>query len=153
MPDTSRKMSVLVLAAVAGLATAACTATTGGSKSSSTTTASTPAAPTYQPATDIPIPPGTKINTEKSLILGAPDKWLGRMVLSVGKPTTQTYQYYVDEMPGFGWEPVTAVQGKTSTMTYVRGERAAMVEIGPGALSGSEVSVTVTPRQQGAPAK
>jgi hypothetical protein len=147
MPDTSRKSSALAIIALTALALGACTAT-GSGKSTGGGTTTTPAAPTYQPATDIPIPPGTKINTEKSLILGAPDKWLGRIVLSVGRPTTQTYQYYVDEMPAFGWEQVTAVQGKTSTMTYVRGERAALVEIGPGALSGSEVSVTVSLRQQ-----
>jgi len=101
---------------------------------------------------DVPIPAGTKINTDKSVILGQGDKWFGRMVLVTDRPSTQAYTYYQEQMPTFGWEQVTAVQGKTSILTFTRGERAATLEINPGTLSGSEVAITVSPRQTGSAA-
>lgn len=106
-----------------------------------------PTAAGYQPATDVPIPPGTKINTERSVIVGSGDKWVGKMVLILDRQTTQAYSYYQEQMQAFGWEPVTAVQGKTSTLTFVRAERAATVEISPSGLRSSEVAITAGPRQ------
>jgi hypothetical protein len=114
------------------------------------TTASTP---NYQPVTDIPIPASTRINTERSTILGNGDRWFGRMILVLDRPTTQAFAYYQEQMGTFGWEAVTAVQGKVSTLSFTRGDRAATVEIGPSGLRSSEVAVTVSPRQPPAPRK
>jgi hypothetical protein len=108
--------------------------------------------PNYQPVSDIPIPPSTKINTERSVILGSSDRWFGRMVLVLDRPSTMAYAYYLEQMPPFGWELVSAVQGKVSTLTFTRGERAATVEITPSALRGSEATVTVSPRPTTPPA-
>lgn len=113
--------------------------------------ATPPAAPNYQPVTDIPIPASTRINTERSTILGNGDRWFGRMILVLDRPTTQAFAYYQEQMSTFGWEAVTAVQGKVSTLSFTRGDRAAMVEIGPSGLRSSEVAVTVSPRQPPAP--
>jgi len=110
-------------------------------------------APNYQPVTDIPIPSSTRINTERSTILGNGDRWFGRMILVLDRPTTQAFAYYQEQMGTFGWEAVTAVQGKVSTLSFTRGDRAATIEIGPSGLRSSEVSVTVSPRQPPAPRK
>mgnify|MGYP007071036159 FL=1 len=74
------------------------------------------------------------------------------MVLVLDRSTTLAYAYYLEQMPAFGWELITAVQGRTSAVTYVRGERAATVEIGPSGLRAAEVSITVSPRHVAAPA-
>ena len=100
----------------------------------------------YSPVSDVPIPSGTKINTEKSLILGMPANWVGKIVLDVDRPTTQAVTYYQQQMPTFGWEQVTEVQGKISVITYIHGDRAATVTIAPGLTTGSDVTVTVSPR-------
>lgn len=106
------------------------------------------AAAGYQPVSDLPIPSGTSIKPERSLILGSGDAWLGRMSLDVKLNATQTFAFYQEQMPAYGWQEVTAVQGKTGILTYLRGERAATVEVEPGTLGGSSVSVTVSPRKQ-----
>jgi hypothetical protein len=161
MPDTHSNYTFPVALVVASsLALAACSSmpgsssssSSGGSSSSSSSTSSAKSTSAYQPVSDVPIPAGTKINTDKSVILGQGDKWFGRMVLVTDRPSTQAYTYYQEQMPTFGWEQVTAVQGKTSILTFTRGERAATLEINPGTLSGSEVAITVSPRQTGSAA-
>ncbi len=159
MPDT-RSLRILstAVSVTAALALGACSSMPGSSgsstssSSSSSTTTKSAAAPAYQPVSDVPIPAGTKINTEKSLIFGQGDKWLGRMVLVMDRNSTQAYTYYLEQMPTFGWEQVSAVQGKTSTLIFTRGDRAANLEIVPSTFSGSEVSITVSPRQGAAAA-
>lgn len=126
-----------------------CTAlNSGGGKSAGTSQPATTSTHTanYQPVSDVPIPPSTKINTERSAIFGGGDRWYGRMVLSLDRASTMAYAYYLDQMPPFGWELVSAVQGKVSVLTFTRGDRAASVEITPSALRGSEAVVTVSPR-------
>lgn len=154
MNNTIRNFPLLAGAGIA-LALAGCANFPGTSASkdsstsatASTSAAKTPEVPAYQPVSDVPIPPGTKIKTDKSLILGSDDRWVGKIALDVDMPTTQAYAYYADRMPTFGWEPITAVQGKTSTLTFLRGDRAATVEIAGSGFKGSEVGITVSPRQ------
>lgn len=124
-----------------------------GEKTVGTAGAAGASTPNYQPVTDIPIPTSTRINTERSTILGNGDRWFGRMILVLDRPTTQAFAYYQEQMGTFGWEAVTAVQGKTSTLSFTRGDRAATIEIGPSGLRSSEVTVTVSPRQPPAPRK
>lgn len=116
-------------------------------------TKAAPAAPLYQPVSDVPIPSGTAIKPDRSLILGSGDTWLGRMALDLKLKSTEAFAFYQEQMPAYGWQEITAVQGKSSTLAYTRGDRAATVEISPGAMGGSSVSVTVSPRKPAAPAK
>ncbi|MBI1394939.1 MAG: hypothetical protein GC151_03085 [Betaproteobacteria bacterium] len=152
-PVHATRAALFVLTALSGaVLLAACTTTSGTAATSSDRPGSagggsaSQSSTNYQPVTDIPIPPGTKINTERSVILGGPDKWFGRMLLVLDRSSTMAYSYYVEQMPAFGWELVTAVQGKVATLTYIQGQRAATVEIAPATLRGSEVTVTMSPR-------
>jgi hypothetical protein len=99
--------------------------------------------------TDIPIPPNSALDVERSLILGDLDRWTGRIILNVGQGTPQTFTLYQTEMTNFGWEPIMSVQAEVSVLSFTRGERAATVQIENRTLGGSAVSVTVAPRQSG----
>lgn len=148
MPDTPARFIRALLAASLAATLGACAAT--GSKEGEAKSAAA-ATPAYQPVSDVPIPSGTAIKPERSLILGSGDSWLGRMVLDLKLNSTQAFTFYQEQMGAYGWQEVTAVQGKNSILTYVRGERAATLEITPGSMSGSTVSVTVSPRKPAAP--
>lgn len=50
-------------------------------------------------------------------------------------------------MPKFGWQPVMSVQSGVSILMFIRGERAATIQIERRTLRGSTVSITVAPRQ------
>lgn len=99
---------------------------------------------------DIAIPKGASMNIERSLILGAADGWIGRLVYNVSLGPQQVFEFYSREMPAFGWQEVTRVRAKTSVMTFIRGTRAATIQIQRTTFGGSEVDVTVSP--QAAPA-
>ncbi|RTL49126.1 MAG: hypothetical protein EKK46_14940 [Rhodocyclaceae bacterium] len=96
---------------------------------------------------DLAIPPNSKLETEKSLIMGANDKWLGRIVLKTDLPPVQVYNHFYNGMAGFGWSLITTVQAQTSILTYQRGDRVALIQIEPSSLGGTAVSITVTSKQ------
>jgi hypothetical protein len=81
--------------------------------------------------------------------MGAQDKWLGRIVLRVDMAPTEAYNHFSKGMAGFGWNSITAVQARISSLTFQRGERVSTVQIEPASLTGVLVSITVSPRQVG----
>jgi hypothetical protein len=101
--------------------------------------------------TDIPIPPNSTLDVERSLILGDLDRWTGRIIVNVRQSATQTFALYQTQMSNFGWEPIMSVQADVSVLSFTRGERAATVQIQDRTLGGSAVAITVAPRQSGPP--
>ena len=102
---------------------------------------------TFQPITDIPIPSGTTLDAQNSLILGGGDQWTGRLVLNINQSHSEAFALYTTQMPQFGWEPIACVQSETSLLTFVRGDRATTIEIREGrAISGCLVRITMTPQ-------
>jgi len=101
--------------------------------------------------TDIPIPPDSTLDVDRSLILGDLDRWTGRIVLNVGQDATPTFALYQMQMPNFGWDPIMSVQAGISVLSFTRGERAATVQIESRTLGGNTTTITVAPRQSAAP--
>ena len=102
---------------------------------------------TFQPITEIPIPSGTTLDAQNSLILGGGDQWTGRLVLNINQSHSEAFALYTTQMPQFGWEPIASVQSETSLLTFIRGERAATIEISEGrTISGCLVRITMTPQ-------
>lgn len=102
--------------------------------------------------TDIPIPSGATMDNERSLILGDRDRWTGRVVMKLWKSAPEANQFYQAQMPAFGWEPIMAATSGVSVMAYVRGDRAATVQIESNQVWGSTVSVIVGQRLATQPA-
>ena len=95
----------------------------------------------------LPLPPGTVVRAEQSLIIGAGDTWVGRVVLDVGRDLDAAYRFFLETYPAQGWTVVSSVRGKNSFMVMTRQERTATFEmIDGGLMSGNVVSMTMAPR-------
>lgn len=95
----------------------------------------------------LPLPPGTVVRAEQSLIIGAGDNWVGRVVLDVGRDLDAAYRFFLETYPAQGWTVVSSVRGKNSFMVMTRQERTATFEmIDGGLMSGGVVSMTMAPR-------
>lgn len=124
------------LAISLSLALAACSTTTQDSGSGGGTEA---LAGSY-------LPQGSKIVNAQSLIMGAGDNWMGRMVLEVKQDSAGVYNFFLDNYPSQGWTLVSAVRGKTSLLVFTKPDRSATVEISDATLTGSSAVLTVSPK-------
>ena len=86
------------------------------------------------------------MDVERSLVLGARDNWIGRLAMSATGSTSESYDFFLREMPKFGWQEITSVRSEVSVLTYTRGDRVATVQIRKKTLGGSAVDITVSPR-------
>jgi hypothetical protein len=95
---------------------------------------------------DIPISANDQLSVDQSLLLNTGEQWIGRAVLKSKLDSVQAFEYYMANMPGHGWINITSVQSKVSVLTYEKASRVATIQIEQGTLRGSEISVTVSPR-------
>ncbi len=94
----------------------------------------------------LPLPPGAVIRADQSLIIGAGDNWVGRVMLDVGRDVDAAYRFFLETYPAQGWTVVSAVRGKNSFLVMTRQERTATLEMVHGGMMGSSVSLTMSPR-------
>ncbi|MFT7178363.1 MAG: hypothetical protein ACI9EP_001552 [Oceanospirillaceae bacterium] len=95
---------------------------------------------------DIPISVNDQLVVEKSLLLNTGEQWIGRAVLKSKLNIVQAFEYYMINMATYGWISITAVQSNISVLTYEKASRVATIQIEQGTLRGSQISVTVSPR-------
>jgi hypothetical protein len=111
---------------------------------------STNAAPISREMNDLinnnQLPAGAKINHGQSLIMGAGDNWVGRVVMELSQSPNATYNFFLDQYPNQGWTLVTAVRGKTSLLVFTKADRSASVEMVDGAFGATQTTLTVTPK-------
>lgn len=99
---------------------------------------------------DIPIPRGAKRNVDKTVVVGT-QTWFGQLSLETGHGADAMFEFYTRELPNYGWRRIAAVRAPTSILSYDREERVLTIAIQPNRIRGSEVTITVSPREEPAP--
>jgi hypothetical protein len=99
---------------------------------------------------DIPNLKGWKINNDKTMVVGT-DVWYGRLTFDTSHSANSTFIFYTRELPNYGWRKITSTRAQTSFLTYDRQNRVLTMAISPNRIRGSEVMITVSPREQATP--
>ncbi|UFS57154.1 hypothetical protein LN050_04920 [Comamonadaceae bacterium M7527] len=101
-------------------------------------------APAARVADDFPIPAGSVIDTEQTLVLGEGANWTGRLVLNLGSDAQSAFVFFRDQGKAFGWQLIAASYGKASLLTFTKAQRSATVYI-EDSFRGATATVTVGP--------
>ena len=95
---------------------------------------------------DIPFVAKSKIDIEKSLILGEGKSWSGQILLDVPNPKPSVFNFYVKNIGEFGWKEQTTIRGATSILNYVgENNRVIVISIKEARFNNSEVLISVAP--------
>ena len=111
------------------------------------TQASTASPSAFAQFPEIPIPPNTQINVDKTLVFGS-NPWFGQLTLGSFTNANRVYDFFRNNMPNLGWTPGQEVRGTTHILTYENMDRKMTILINSRTLTGSEIIITVSPREQ-----
>ena len=103
--------------------------------------------PSFGEFSDVPIPTDSKMDLERTIILGKQEGWIGRLAINSGHKAVEIFDFFRNEMPKFGWKEITAVRSEVSILTYSRGKRHAHLQIKSNILIGSMVNMVVSPQK------
>ena len=103
---------------------------------------------------DMPLPQGSRMSNDQSLILGGGPQWTGRIVIVTPQGPTDTFTFFRDQFPRAGWTGISSIKAKTSILVFAKGDRTVTVEIneaGTFQSGGSVVALTAAPKGGTAP--
>jgi hypothetical protein len=93
------------------------------------------------------LPAGSKIIAGQSLIIGAGDNWVGKVVLDAGQDAASSYAFFLQALPGKGWNLLSAIRGPRSILVFNKADRTVTIDIAEGmALSNAKIELTMAPR-------
>ncbi len=104
-----------------------------------------PLQPSFAQFQDIPIPGGAKMNMDRTLVLGAHEAWIGRLVIDSSVSQAQMFDFFKQRTGEFGWREITSVRSATSVLTYSRDQRIMTIQILTRPLLGTQVDITMSP--------
>lgn len=94
-----------------------------------------------------PLPPGSVIVNDRSLLIGGPGHWVGRLVLNLAGSTQDAYAFFEEQMPAQGWTVISSVRGEQSLMVLTKQDLTATVAFTERSGFGAgTATLTVTPR-------
>lgn len=144
---TARRVTALAVAMIVVVLAGGCTKSTAVSSTPPEAKKAGAVSPTgFGQFNDIPIPEGSTMDMDRTLILGAQERWIGRLSLSTSQSAPATFDTFQSQMPKFGWAEVSAVRSETSVLTFSQGERVATIQIARTTFGGANVDITMTPR-------
>jgi len=94
---------------------------------------------------DIRLPKGAVVNAKKSVILGGGTNAFGKIFGTVKADSDKVARFFLDTMPGDGWELISEFQSDDITFVYQKPTRVVIVFIERGKRS-TDMRVTLTPR-------
>lgn len=100
-------------------------------------------APNFAQFREIPIPENATMNLDKTLLFGN-DPLVGRLAFKVPYNQANMFDFYMQEMPKFGWQELTSIRTTNSYLTYAKDNRVAMILLGSSSLNGTEVIFDVS---------
>ena len=99
---------------------------------------------------DLPVPKGAKMNVDKTVVVGT-RIWFGRLTLDTSHGADAMYNFYSRELPNYGWRRIASIRAPTSILTYERQNRVLYIAIQPSRIRGSEITITVSPKEEPPP--
>ena len=104
--------------------------------------------PSFAQFNDIPIPEKATMDLKQSLLLGGESTWIGRLVFTAPYTQNGLFDFYMSEMPKFGWTELTVVRSKVSVLSFKRDTRVATIQLESDLVNGAVVSFTVSPHSE-----
>ena len=96
---------------------------------------------------DIPIPDGSVMDMNNTVIFGSDDEWFGRLALIPNLSHAETFDFFRYEMPNLNWIEITNVRSTSSVLSYEKENRIVTIQIS-NSYGKTLCSVNMSPKKQ-----
>ena len=96
---------------------------------------------------DIPIPDGSVMDMNNTVIFGSDEEWFGRLSLVPNLSHAETFDFFRYEMPNLNWKEITNVRSTSSVLSYEKENRVVTIQIS-NSYGKTLCSVNMSPKKQ-----
>lgn len=106
--------------------------------------------PNFAQFKEIPVPEKATMDLRKTMLFGN-DPLIGRLAFSAPYSQSNLFDFYMQEMPKFGWREITVIRSANSFLTFQKDNRVATIQLATTAVSGSDVifDISMAKNQKG----
>ncbi len=94
--------------------------------------------PNFAQFKDIPIPEKATMDLKKTMLFGN-DPIIGRLAFSAPYNQSNLFDFYMQEMPKFGWSEITMIRSANSVLTFSKENRIATIQLATTVSGSSDV--------------
>ena len=94
---------------------------------------------------DIPIPTNSAMIMNDTSIFGRDNNWIGTLSYSIPYSVYDAFDFYMAEMPKFGWTEITSVRGQRSVLNFTRRRRVVLIMLDAQAQSETMAKLIMAP--------
>ncbi len=94
--------------------------------------------PNFAQFKEIPIPEKATMDLKRTLLFGN-EPIIGRLVFSAPYNQSNVFDFYMQEMPKFGWREITMIRSANSLLTFARENRIATIQLSTTTVGGTDV--------------
>ena len=95
----------------------------------------------------IPIPDGSVMDMNNTVIFGSDDEWFGRLSLLPNLSHAEAFDFFRYEMPNLNWKEITNVRSTSSVLSYERENRVVTIQI-TNSYGKTLCAVNMSPKKQ-----
>jgi hypothetical protein len=106
-----------------------------------------PPPPAFMPV-EFAMPAGTAIDRGDTIVVGDNTNWYGTLALTSDTEMDDAHQFYANELPREGWEPIAALVSNRIVLQFInrhQGRACIVTIVSRTAVGGSHIEVTVSP--------
>ena len=96
---------------------------------------------------DIPIPDGSVMDMNNTVIFGSDDEWFGRLSLIPNLSHAETFDFFRYEMPNLNWKEITNVRSTSSVLSYEKENRVVTIQI-TSSYGKTLCAINMSPKKQ-----
>ena len=96
---------------------------------------------------DIPIPDGSVMDMNNTVIFGSDDEWFGRLSIKPRLSHAETFDFFRYEMPNLSWKEITNVRATSSVLSYEKDQRIVTIQI-TNSYGQTICSINMSPKKQ-----
>ena len=96
---------------------------------------------------DIPIPDGSVMDMNNTVIFGSDDEWFGRLSLIPNLSHAETFDFFRYEMPNLNWQEITNVRSTSSVLSYEKENRVVTIQI-TNSYGKALCAINMSPKKQ-----
>ena len=96
---------------------------------------------------DIPIPEGSVMDMENTVIFGSDEEWFGRLTILPNQSHAETFDFFRFEMPNLSWAEITNVRSTSSVLSYEKNNRVVTIQIS-NSYGKTLCSINMSPKKQ-----
>ncbi|MDR1476965.1 MAG: hypothetical protein LBI17_02445 [Rickettsiales bacterium] len=95
--------------------------------------------------TDVPIPENSMMIMDETSIFGRENNWVGTLTYQVPFNVITTFDFYMSEMPKFGWTEITSIRGQHSVLNFTRRRRVVLITLDAKGRTETKATLVMSP--------